>query len=109
MSRARFVSAAALVLAVGLAGCGSDDDDTIRLWIEPALVDCEGGAGPQLCLEVARSEDGKLELFYSEIEGFDFQEGTSYVIDVSVEEVADPPADGSSLRYTLVEVIEPSG
>ncbi len=45
------------------------------------------------------------ELFYDSIEGFDYSEGTSYVIDVQVVEVASPPADGSSLSYSLVEVV----
>jgi len=99
-------------LTLGGTACGSDDvstdadTETIRLWVEPELADCEGGAGPQECLQIARSEGGEIELFYDEIEGFDFEEGTSYVIDVNVGDVEDPPADGSSLSYTLVEVIE---
>mgnify|MGYP001816225840 CR=1 FL=1 len=114
----RVVGPAVVVAALVLAGCGSDDvaddeadadTDTIRLWIEPELVDCEGGAGPQQCLVVARSDGGEPELFYDSIEGFEFEEGTGYVVDVSVTEVADPPADGSSLQYTLVEVVEPDG
>lgn len=112
----RVVGPWVVVAAMMLAGCGSDDAadtdadaDTIRLWIEPELADCEGGAGPQQCLVIARSDGGDPELFYGSIEGFEFEEGTSYVVDVSVTEVADPPADGSSLRYTLVEVVEPDG
>jgi hypothetical protein len=63
------------------------------------------------CLQVRYTEDGEPELFYDEIAGFEFQEGTSYVIDVRVEPVPSPPADGSSLAYTLVEVVseEPAG
>jgi hypothetical protein len=78
----------------------------VRLWIGPELVDCEGGAGPQQCLLISRSEGGEPELFYDSIAGFEFEEGTSYVIDVTLTEVAGPPADGSSLRYDLVEVVE---
>lgn len=103
---------AAGMLLLG-AGCGDDgadgageDAETVRLWVGPELVDCEGGAGPQQCLQIARSEDGEFEYFYDSIEGFEFEEGTSYVIDVTVTEVDDPPADGSSLSYALVEVVE---
>lgn len=105
---------ASIALVFGAAACGSDDDgdgdadadaETVRLWIEPEMVDCEGGAGPQQCLQISRSEEGDIELFYDSIEGFDFEEGTSYVVDVTVEDVDDPPADGSSLRYVLVEVV----
>lgn len=108
------VAATAVVMATfGLSSCGSDggapEGETIRLWVEPELVDCEGGAGPQQCLEISRSEDGDQELFYDPIDGFEFEPGTSYVLDVTVTEVADPPADGSSLRYVLVEVVDSSG
>lgn len=45
-------------------------------------------------------------MIYDSIEGFTFEERTAYVIDVTVAEVESPPADGSSLSYTLVEIVE---
>lgn len=116
MKRKHFITALACSAALLLGACGSDAADTAeessgsaqettRLWIQPELVDCEGSA-PQSCMQIAESEDGASEYFYDQIEGFTFVEGTSYVIDVTVEEVADPPADGSSLTYTLVEIVE---
>ena len=97
---------AGVALGVALTGC-SDSTDTTRLWIGPERVECEGVA-PMLCLQVAESEDGDYQLFYDTIEGFDYQEGTSYVIDVSITEVENPPADASSLQYRLVEIVEES-
>ena len=97
---------ASVALGVALTGC-SDSTDTTRLWIGPERVECEGVA-PMMCLQVAESEDGYYQLFYDTIEAFDYQEGTSYVIDVSITEVEDPPADASSLQYTLVEIVEES-
>jgi hypothetical protein len=97
---------ASVALGVALTGC-SESPDTTRLWIGPERVECEGVA-PMMCLQVATSEDGDYQLFYDMIEGFDYQEGTSYVIDVSITEVENPPADASSLQYTLVEIVEES-
>ncbi len=97
---------ASVAVGVALTGC-SDSPDTTRLWIGPERVECEGVA-PMMCLQVATSEDGDYQLFYDTIEGFDYQEGTSYVIDVSITEVENPPADASSLQYTLVEIVEES-
>jgi hypothetical protein len=97
---------ASVVLGMALSGC-SESTDTTRLWIGPERVECEGVA-PMMCLQVAESEDGDYRLFYDTIEGFDYQEGTSYVIDVSITEVENPPADASSLQYTLVEIVEES-
>ena len=76
-----------------------------RLWIRPDLVDCQGEA-PQKCMQVAESDNGAYEFFYDTIEGFTFDEGTSYVIDVTIDQVPEPSADGSSLRYTLVQIVE---
>lgn len=92
------------LVAAALSGCSSDSDTT-RMWIGPELVECEGVA-PQMCMQVAYAEDEEYQYFYDEIEGFNYQEGTSYVIDVEITEVADPPADASSLSYSLVEIIE---
>ena len=93
----------ALVSALAF-GC-SAGDDTTRLWIGPELVECEGVA-PMMCLQVAYSEDDEYELFYDEIAGFEPLEGTSYVIDVKITEVENPPADASSLEYALVDIVE---
>lgn len=109
------------VLALALAACGSDsatsasasasssasasaEGEVVRMWIAPELVECEG-VGPMQCMQVAYTEDGEPELFYSAIDGFRFVEGTTYVVDVRVTPVENPPADGSSRAYTLVEVV----
>lgn len=93
-----------LAAALLVTGC-SAGEDTTRLWIGPELVECEGVA-PMMCLQVAYAEDAEYELFYDQIAGFEPVEGTSYVIDVNITEVEDPPADASSLEYTLVEIVE---
>jgi hypothetical protein len=95
---------ASVVLGVALSGC-SESPDTTRLWIGPERVECEGVA-PMMCLQVAESEDGNYQLFYDEIVGFEPLEGTSYVIDVKITEVENPPADASSLEYALVDIVE---
>lgn len=109
MLKAAIVST--IVAAAALTGCSSDtssagsaDGEVVRMWIGPELADCEGVA-PMECMQVAYSEDGETQFFYDSIDGFDYQEGTSYVIDVEVTEVENPPADASSLSYTLVEVV----
>jgi hypothetical protein len=66
-------------------------------YLQPAVA-----VGPCLCMRVDEGEGPQV--FYQGIEGFDFTWGTAYELTVRVEEVPDPPADGSSLRYTLVSV-----
>ena len=100
--------AIALPMIVLLAACApgnQDAQEVTRLWIGPSTVPCQG-VGPMDCLQVATSADGEPQLFYDPIEGFEFIEGTSYVIDVRVTDVEDPPADASSKRYALVKIVE---
>ena len=83
----------------------TDNERIETLWVGPQLVDCVG-AFPQECMQVRYSEDGQVEWFYDSIEGFEHVAGTSYVLKVGVSDVDDPPADASSLRYRLIEVVE---
>ena len=80
--------------------------DTIILHIDSKLVDCVG-VGPQKCMLTRENPDTEWEMFYETIDGFEYQEGTQYVIEVTVTKVDNPPADASSLRYTLVRVHSP--
>jgi heat shock protein HslJ len=77
-------------------------------WINSTKLPCQG-VGPMTCLQIqegAEIEEGKWLNFFSNIEGFDYKSGNIYRIKVNVEQLTPPiPADASSLRYTLIEVI----
>ena len=87
------------------AGSVANEPMRRRLWIAPTRVECEG-VEPMLCLQVAQIEGAAPELFYNHIEGFEFVEGTSSVIEVDIERIEDPLEDELPLRYTLVEILE---
>ncbi|WP_460687144.1 DUF4377 domain-containing protein [Niabella aquatica] len=79
-------------------------------WINSATKDCQG-VGPMKCLEVQKNdtlEPGKWQLFYSQIEGFTYEPGYVYQLIIKEEQIpADRvPADGSSIKYTLVKQLE---
>jgi heat shock protein HslJ len=80
-------------------------DAGTTLYVGPYLVDCEG-AGPQKCMLVRESLEEEYSLFYDQIKGFEYEEGYEYELRVQVEAVENPPADASSLRYTLIELVE---
>lgn len=94
-----------LVLMALPAMAQEGEGEVVRLYVGPEKIDCVGVA-PQKCLLVTTDPTEPAEAFYDPIEGFEHEDGTAYVIDVLVEPVEDPPADGSSLKYTLVGVIE---
>jgi heat shock protein HslJ len=74
------------------------------LFVGPELVDCTGVA-PQKCMLVKDNPKDEYSFFYDQIEGFDYEEGYEYELVVQVEPVEDPPADASSLKWTLVNVV----
>ncbi|MFV0237024.1 MAG: DUF4377 domain-containing protein [Flavobacteriales bacterium] len=98
-----------------LASCNSTQkgvQETMKteiFWVNSAKVDCVG-VGPMSCMQIQKSDYmtfGGWKNFYSQIEGFKYQPGYLYKLKVSVEDL-DPktlPADVSSKRYKLVEVL----
>ena len=70
------------------------------LYVGSELVDCVGVA-PMECMQVRADPSGEWQLFYDQIEGFTFEPGFTYELRVNVATIANPPADGSSLKYTL--------
>ena len=76
------------------------------LYVDSQLVDCVG-IGPQQCMLVRENPDSEWEMFYDDIEGFAYREGTEYIISVKITEVENPPADSSSLKYVLADVLSP--
>ena len=75
------------------------------LYIGPEKVECVGVA-PMECYQVKETPESEWQLFYSEIEGFTWEPGYTYELRVAVHTVENPPADGSSLRYELIEVVD---
>lgn len=84
----------------------NDSTDTKILYIDSKLVDCVG-MSPQKCMLVRDNTESDWQMFYDKIEGFDYQEGIQYKIEVKIMNVENPPADASSLRYVLTKILSP--
>jgi hypothetical protein len=72
--------------------------------IAPEQVACVG-VSQQTCLRVRERPDTAWTLFYFGIEGFTFEPGFEYTLRVAIRTVKNPPADGSSLAYRLLETM----
>ncbi len=99
-----------LLLTIVLISCASRKENVIKniYWVDSAKVDCVGVA-PMTCLEIQRGETiikNNWKLFYSIIEGFDYQPGFIYKLNIKEEHIVNVPADASSIKYTLIEVLE---
>jgi heat shock protein HslJ len=80
------------------------------MWVKGIQANCTG-VGPMKCLLIQKGEEikpGEWQYLYTGIEGFQFQNGTRYKLLVSEEKLkaSDVPADGSSIKYSLIEVLE---
>ena len=79
-------------------------------WVNSLKVPCTA-VSPTYCLQVQKAETPdptQWESFYSSISGFEFEAGYIYKLIVKETELdaASVPADGSSIAYTLVEILE---
>ncbi len=103
----------AVVFFATLQSCGTlkSKNNTETLWVNSEKTPCSAGAGKAQCMRVYKGKDlanANWQLFYNNIEGFEFQEGVYQKIKVKVETLdkAQVPADASTLKYTLIEVME---
>lgn len=75
------------------------------VYVAAQKVACTGVA-PMECLQVREQADQPWQYHYSGIEGFDFQPGTEYQLQIIETVLNNPPADGSSVRWTLEKIVE---
>ncbi|WP_328823454.1 DUF4377 domain-containing protein [Undibacterium crateris] len=75
------------------------------VYVAAQKVPCTGVA-PMECLQVREQADQPWQYHYSGIEGFDFQPGTEYQLQIIETVLNNPPADGSSVRWTLEKIVE---
>jgi len=78
---------------------------TKTIYVAPQSARCTGVA-PMECLQVRSSPSEPWSRWYAGIEGFAYQPGYLYTLEVDEYRVAQPPADGSSIRWVLKRVVE---
>lgn len=83
--------------------CSNDNEKTI--YVADAMINCTGVA-TQKCLQIKENEKDNWSNFYGRIKGFDYETGYSYKLKIEVSKIENPPADGSSEKYILIEVLE---
>lgn len=99
------------VLLGSAAGCccGIPTDaaqaEEVTLYVAPFTRECRGMVVMQ-CMQVKQRPQDDWQNFFDEIEGFTYEPGYAYRLRVLKRPVADPPADGSSVSWHLLEVQE---
>jgi len=94
------------IMLLGIA-CSPAEKGAIY-WVNSYKVDCTG-VGPMECLLIQKGDtrvEGEWQNFYAQIEGFDYEPGFIYKLRIKEEKVENVPADASSVKYKLIEVLE---
>lgn len=100
---------AVLAFCVTLGACSSPFDSTdvkVATWeIDAQKAPCTAMV-PTTCLVIREDPSKEWGLFYSPIEGFTFEPGYRYKVEVEIREIKNPPADGSSSAFRLLRILE---
>ncbi|CAG1013294.1 hypothetical protein ANAEL_04659 [Anaerolineales bacterium] len=91
-----------------LSACGGGDDSREEtIYVSSNLTECTSLVA-HLCMLTRASLDAPSTPFYGEINGFQYEWGSTYRLKVKITTVANPPADSPSESYSLVEVLDKS-
>ena len=98
-----------LITIAILSSCSNDDDSTriVNMRINHYQNTAIGFLNPVLTLLVQEDDaigTNNWNRFYDGIAGFDYVPGKIYDLSVKVEKIKNPPADGSSYKFTLLKV-----
>ena len=99
-----------LFFAVSCATQKANRPNEYIYWVNSAKVPCKDGSARN-CFKVQKGDTLNYEnwqYFYSYIDGFDYKPGYIYKLVVREDTIAKEkvPADASSIKFTLVKVIE---
>ena len=92
-----------ICLFVVLVSCNNDVTETI--YVSGKTAKCTGVA-EQECLQIKFNPDEDYTLYYDAIEGFQHEQGTDYTLKIKRTTVKNPPADGSSFKFSLIEILD---
>ncbi len=103
-----------LVALAVLYSCSSTkktSDNNKTMWVAGFKRLADNGAGLSKSMVVHKGGDlstGEWQIFYGDIQGFTYMEGTMQKIKVKETRLdpKDAPADGSTIKYELVEVLD---
>ncbi len=94
-----------LITAISLMSSCTTTKDTVKMTVASEKRMAMGVA-PMEVLQVKEGDDKDWSFFYSNIEGFNYEAGYEYVLEVKKENVSSPtPADASTIKYILVKEI----
>lgn len=89
-----------------LVPAGQGDVVEKVVYVASEVRPCTAGVARTTCLQVRETESQPWELHYFSYEGFEHKPGVEYRLRVRGTPVANPPADASSVRWSLIEILD---
>ncbi len=90
---------------ITIASC-TEKTDTVKLTIASEKRLADAGATTMEVFQVKEGDEQEWTYFYNTIDGFTYEPGYEYVLEVKKETLEEPiPADASSIKYTLVKEV----
>jgi hypothetical protein len=105
MKYLRVVLVSLATLAFVACNNNENDSDVRYVYVNHYKSECYSWA-LSLCMQTRDNENDEWSYFYDQIAGFEYEWGYAYKLKVKTEEIENPPADGSSKKYALMEVVE---
>jgi hypothetical protein len=79
-------------------------EEVFTLYVASHTASCTG-EGVRTCMLVRYDANAAWQYFYDGIEGFTYEPGFEYRLTVASRDVPNPPADGSSKKYRLLQIV----
>lgn len=115
----RFLVSLSAVSLLALGACAQTPAPTLEpvkpgvgqvvektVFVAAEVQPCTAGVARTTCLQVREAEDQPWTLHYFGYEGFQHQPGVEYRLRVRGTPVANPPADASSVHWSLIEILD---
>ena len=87
-----------------LFACGEEDTEIITLG--PYKKRCYGAHGERDCLMIYEGGSRGWEFFFDGVEGFDFEPGFIYTLEIRLEDLGPYIQDAGPYAYHLLKIIE---
>ncbi len=105
-----------LCCAAGFTSCEKSElleerTEIVEMYVAPTTSSYRpwGVQYPVECMLVKEEEDlDYRKMGFGEIIGFNYEKGYEYLLSVEKRYLSNPPADGSRVTYTLIEIIDRS-
>jgi hypothetical protein len=94
-----------IMTSVLVLGCSKEKFEKATWTISSQLGVCTGIGQPFPCMQIKEEGSTDWKNFGQSIEGFTYEAGVEYVVEVKIYNIENPPADASSKRYVLIRII----